>query len=149
MSQTTLLPDTPFWRAYQGRASGLLKWEDVDALWPLLAAQPDAWYVYDLEIAVPTAPFSATEFTAFLPQAEALVNARRDRSHSGAIYIDNHNTPTFIKIFDPSNMGTSCGGDHDMIFPRFILSKIQPDPRPAPSPGNKSFLGKLILGKQA
>jgi len=148
MNQTTL-PDTPFWRAYQGRASGLLNWQDVDALWPLLSAQPNGWYVYDLEKAVPTAPFSAADFTTFLPQAEALVNARRDRSHSGAIYLDNRNTPTFIKIFDPANMGTSCGGDHDMIFPRYILSKIQPDPRPTPSPAKKSFFGKLILRKQA
>jgi hypothetical protein len=42
-------------------------------------------------------------------------------------------------------MGTSCGGDHDMIFPRFILSKIKPDPRPAPPPKKKSFLGRLVL----
>ena len=147
MSDTPPLPDTPFWRAYQARASGLLHWEDVDALWPLLAAQPEGWFVYDLDAEPPTAPLPAADFTAFLPQAEALVNARRDRSHSGAIYIDNRETPTFIKVFDPTNMGTSCGGDHEMIFPRYIFSKIQPSPRPAPPPEKKSFLGKFVLRK--
>ncbi len=145
MSQANPLPDTPFWRAYQGRASGLLHWEDVDALWPRLAAQSEGWYVYDLETDPPNTPLSAAAFTAFLPQAETLVNARRDRSHSGAVYIDNRDSPAFIKIFDPTNMGTSCGGEHDMIFPRFILSKIQPEPRPAPAPAKKGFLGRLVL----
>jgi len=145
MSQASPLPDAPFWRAYQGRASGLLQWADVDALWPLLAAQPEGWYVYDLETAPPISPLSTTDLTAFLPKAQALVDARRDRSHSGAIYIDNRESPAFIKIFDPTNMGTSCGGDHDMIFPRYILSKIQPDPRPAPAPVKKGFLGRLVL----
>lgn len=147
MSQTTPLPDTAFWRAYQGRASGLLNWVDVDALWPKLAAQPDDWFVYDLDAAPPVAPLSATDLIAFLPQAEALVNERRDRSHSGAIYIDNREAPSFVKFFDPTNMGTSCGGDHEMIFPRYILSKIKPSPRPAPRPAKRPFLGKLILRK--
>jgi hypothetical protein len=145
MSQKNPLPDTPFWRAYQGRASGLLRWEDVDALWPLLATQSEGWYVYDLETPPPDTPLSAADFSAFLPIAEALVNERRDRSHSGAIYIDKREAPAFIKIFDPANMGTSCGGDHDMIFPRYILSKIQPDPRPAPAPVKRGFLGRLVL----
>ncbi len=147
MSHPNPLPDTPFWRAYQGRASGLLHWEDVDTLWQLLATQPEGWFVYDLKIEPPTTPLPAADFTAFLPLAEALVNERRDRSHSGAIYIDNRQSPAFIKIFDPTNMGTSCGGGHDMIFPRYILSKIPPEPRPAPPPEKKSFLGKLILRK--
>lgn len=145
MSQSNPLPDTPFWRAYQSRASGLLQWEDVDALWHELIAQPNGWYVYDLETTLPEAPLPAASFAAFLPNAEALVNERRDRSHSGAIYIDNRASPTFIKIFDPTNMGTSCGGDHDMIFPRYILSKIKPDPHPAPPPPKKGFLGRLNL----
>ena len=145
MSHSSPLPDTAYWRAYQGRASGLLTWEDVDALWPRLAAHPSGWYAYDLETTPPEAPLSGADFSAFLPQAQTLVNQRRDRSHSGAIYIDNRDRPAFIKIFDPTNMGTSCGGDHEMIFPRYILSKIKPDPRPAPRPEKKGFLGRLIL----
>ncbi|HIP24445.1 MAG TPA: hypothetical protein EYG79_12765 [Rhodobacteraceae bacterium] len=145
MSQANPLPDTAYWRAYQGRAAGLIDWKEVDALWPQLGVQPEGWYVYDLETAPPVAPMPAPDFTAFLPQAEALVNARRDRSHSGAIYIDSREAPAFIKIFDPKNMGTSCGGDHEMIFPRYILSKTKPDPRPAPAPKAKGFFGRLIL----
>ncbi len=148
MTKQTPLPDTPFWRAYQGRATGLLHWQDVDALWPLLATCPEGWYVYNLEGPPPDTTLAAAEFIAFLPRAEALVNTRRDRSHSGAIYIDNRETPAFIKIFDPANMGTSCGGDHDMIFPHYLLSKLKPEPRPTPAPKKKSFLGKLVLGKQ-
>ena len=145
MSQSPPLPDTAFWRAYQSRAAGLINWDDVDALWIQLSAQPEGWFVYDLEATPPVAPLPASAFTSFLPEAEALVNARRDRSHSGAIYIDSREAPSFIKIFDPVNMGTSCGGDHEMIFPRYILSKIKPDLRPAPSPKAKGFLGRLVL----
>ncbi len=144
MSRQTL-PDTRFWRAYQGRAEGLLNWADIDALWPLLARDPEGWYVYDLETRPPETPLDTEDFMAFLAQAGALVNSRRDRSHSGAVYIDNRATPAFVKIFDPANMGTSCGGDHDMIFPRYILSRIRPDARPAPPPEKTSFLGRLVL----
>ena len=145
MSHSSPLPDTAFWRAYQGRAAGLINWKDVDALWPLLSKQPEGWFVYDLETGPPAAPTPAQEFAAFLPEAEDLVNTRRDRSHSGAIYLDSREAPRFIKIFDPANMGTSCGGGHEMIFPRYILSKVKPDPRPTPVPKAKGFLGRLVL----
>jgi len=141
MSNTTRLPGTNYWRAFQGRSSGLINWKDVDALWVQLSSQPEGFFVYDFEAAPPTTPLPAFDFARFLPKAEALVNERRDRSHSGAIYIDSLTAPLFIKIFDPTNMGTSCGGDHEMVFPRFTLSKIKPDARPTPTPKPKGFLG--------
>lgn len=147
MTQANPLPDTPFWRLYQGRASGLLHWPEVDAFWATLSQTPSGWYVYDLETPPPENPHSPADFSTALKAAQSLVNARRDRSHSGAIYIDNRETPAFIKVFDPSNMGTSCGGAHDMIFPRYIFSKAKPEPRPAPPPAKKGFLGRLNLAK--
>ena len=38
MSQTDLppLPDTEFWRAWQGRFQGILTWEAFDALWKVI-----------------------------------------------------------------------------------------------------------------
>ena len=34
--------------------------------------------------------------------------------------------PTFIKIYDPHNTGSSCGSGPVPIPPRWILSRIQP-----------------------
>jgi len=138
-------PDTAYWRRYQARSTGLLHWPAVDALWPRLAASTGPWYVYDLQSLPPATPLTAAGFAAFLPIAEALVNTRRDRSHSGAIYIDTPANPAFVKIFDPANMGTSCGGDHDLILPRYILSHHLPDPKPASAAPKKGFLGRLVL----
>lgn len=145
MSQANPLPDTAFWRLYQGRSKGVLNWPEVDTLWQQLAGSPEGWFAYDLELAPPEAPSTPEAFLAVLKDAETLVNARRDRSHSGAIYIDSAENPAFVKIFDPVNMGTSCGGDHEIILPHYILSKAKPDRKPVPAPAKKGFLGRLIL----
>jgi len=147
MSLDNSLPDTLFWRLYQGRSKGLLHWPDVDAFWEHLATKPEGWYVYDLESDPPESPARATAFLDSLNTAQALVNQRRESSHSGAIYVDSAEAPAFIKIFDPTNMGTSCGGDHEMILPRYIFSKAKPDRKPEPAPPKKGFLGRLVLAR--
>ncbi len=140
----TNLPDTPFWNAYQGRFSGLLQWKDVDALWQDLPETGGKWYVFDTSENVPAEPANPAAFQATLHAAELLVNSRRDRSHSGAIYIDNRENPQLVKIFDPVNMGTSCSCSTEPIYPRYILSRIKPDPIPTPAPPpQKGFLARL------
>ena len=140
-------PDTPVWRLYLGHSTGLLTWPDIDTFWETLARNPSGWFVYDLSSTPPKTPLPEAGFPRFLDTAKTLVNTRRELSHSGAVYTNNRATPTLVKIFDPSNMGTSCGGGHALVLPRYILSKIPPDPKPEHPPEKKSFLGRLILNK--
>jgi hypothetical protein len=138
------LPDTEFWRAYQGPFSGVLKWSDVDALWAWLADNNEGWFAFDPDQAAPDAPLAADEFATFLQGAVDLVNSRRERSMSGAIYRDDVDSPTMLKIFDPVNMGSACSISGERVMPRWILSRMKPDDLPVPEPMAKpGFFGRI------
>ena len=73
-----------------------------------------------------------------------LINQRRDRPSCGSIYVDALEAPTYIKIFDPLKMGTSCGGSHDPIMPRWIISHMVPDTLPPPPLEKLSIVQRLL-----
>jgi hypothetical protein len=134
MSQATVLPplpDTPFWRAYQGPMAGMVNWARLDAFWPVLQASGGAWYVTDLESgALPDAPATSDEFAATLALAQAMYDPVRDRSWCGVVFADDPAAPSFVKLFDPWNMGASCGSSGVRVMPRWVLSRIAPDALP-------------------
>lgn len=128
------LPETPFWLAYGRSFSGILKWSDLDGLWAYLSKYPTNWYVFDPDKDAPEKVLSGAEFSSFLGQAKTLVNARRERSHSGAVYVNCRiapdMTPDMIKVFDPVNMGSACAVSGVRIMPRWIVSRMKPDDLP-------------------
>jgi len=141
---TDYFPDTPFWAAYLGRFSGILNWPDVEHFWAVLVVSNDDWYVFDPELPAPNRPASATELAQIITAATALINTRRDRSHCGAIYVDDIASPTFIKIFDPAAMGSACNISGIPVLPRWIISRIKPDDAPAPPAFEKPSLFKRL-----
>ena len=141
---TENFPDTAFWQRYRGKFSGVLKWQDMEELWAELKAAPADWFVFDPAGQAPTVPMGDAEFLSFLDEAEQLIYQRRDRSSCGSIYLDDASAPTYIKIFDPVNMGTSCGGSHDPIMPRWIISRMLPDTLPPPPVETLSIVQRLL-----
>ncbi len=141
---TANFPDTEYWQRYCGAFSGVLKWQDMEGLWLSLKAAPENWYVFDPAAAAPATPLSSSEFITFLDEAEVLINQRRDRSSCGSVYVDAMDEPTYIKIFDPLKMGTSCGGSHDPIMPRWIISRMVPDTLPPPPLEKLSIVQRLM-----
>lgn len=139
LNERTPLPDTTYWRHYQGAFSSLLKWEDVDAFWGQLAATEAHWYVFEKEKAAPQSPATEAQFSEILKAAEALVNARRKLSYSGAIYLDSPDAPSMIKIFDPVNMGSVCACSGERIMPKYILSLATPE-----APPKKGLMARIF-----
>ncbi len=130
------LPDTPFWRAYQGRFQGLLTWEAFDALWQVMEESGGDWFVWDLEGDVPEAPGGLAEA---LQAAREMYAEVRGRSYCGTVYVDDASAPSFVKAFDPYRMGATCGSSGERTMPRFVFSRIRPEalpePEPVPEPG--------------
>ncbi len=144
-STTTPLPDTAYWRHYQGRFSSLLNWQDVDAFWDKIAAMGADWYVFENGQQVPTKPLDEAALSQVLADAKSLINSRRDMAYSGAIYVDDIEPPRMIKIFDPSNMGSACSCSLERIMPRYTLSVMPPDALPAPiEPAPKGILARMF-----
>ena len=136
------LPDTAFWRAWQGSFQGVLTWAEFDALLDRLAASDGDWFAWDMQGPVPTVP---TPLAPALEAVRALNAPVRDRSWCGTLYVDDPATPGFVKAFDPYRMGATCGSSGERTFPRFVVSRLRPDPLPAPetepAPG---FFARLI-----
>jgi len=146
-TNATTLPDTPFWNAYQGRFFGVLNWPDVDAFWAHMSDASGDWFIFDPEQPAPDIAASAAELAQVLAKAQALIDSRRDMSHCGAIYVDSVENPSFIKVFDPSAMGSSCNISGIPILPRWIFSRIKPDDMPPPPEPVKPSLFKRLTGR--
>ncbi len=141
------LPDTDFWRQFRGRFFGVLKWTDLESLWETLKASPADWHVFDPAGEAPTKPLPRVEFLRFLDEAEAMINQRSDRPSSGSVYLDDLAAPTYIKIFDPLKMGTSCSHSSEPIMPRWILSHMVPDTLPLPPPVKNPTIFQRLIGR--
>ena len=125
------LPDTPYWTRFQGRFHGFPLWNMLDRFWPVLENSGGAWFIHDLESGVvPDQPASDAEFSAILGSAVEMYAPARSRSFSGVVFVDDVNTPGFVKLFDPWKMGASCGSSGARTMPRYVLTRMQPDPLP-------------------
>jgi len=140
----TPLPDTQYWRTYQGPFSGILTWDGFDDLWARLNETQGAWYVFDPEKEAPVKAETPEEFHATLEQAGLMLKGVRNRSYCGAVYVDDPQSPSFVKVFDPYHMGSACGGGGERVLPRWIFSRIAPDTLPpAPEPTRKGLFARI------
>lgn len=134
-----------------GRFYGVLAWRQLDELWGRLRAAPEGWYVSLTGHApgVEVAPVSADELGRFIEEVDALLRREHREDYCGIVYADNPEQPGFIKIYDPGNLGSSCGTQPGRVLPRWVLSRIPPDPvaDDAPLPGNRLRWWQNLFGK--
>jgi len=120
--------DSPYLRACNGRLVGVLRWEDLDALWAQLRRlSDDGWYVYAVSDAPPTRPASRDRFERFLAEVRQRLEAEHKENYCGIVYADDHANPSFVKIFDPGNLGAVCGCSNVPTLPGWTLSRMAPD----------------------
>ena len=139
------LPDTAFWRAWQGRFQGVLGWEAFDALLELLAGSDGDWFVWDMHARTPEMP---GPLAPALDAVRALNAPVRDRSWCGTLYVDDCAAPGFVKAFDPYRMGATCGSSGERTFPRFVLSRLRPDPLPEAAPERAPGVLARLTGRR-
>lgn len=128
-SQTAqTVPATPsFLQAFRGSFTSLLKWPDLDAFWPVLERKAAAnWYIYAIGEEVPATPATATQVKTFIREIDALLRKEHDEDYCGIVYVDDKTDPGFIKIYDPHNLGVTCGYSDNPPLPGWVLSLIQP-----------------------
>jgi len=127
MTATDRPDDTPYLRAYHGRLEGILGWPDLDALWAQLRRLNDAgWYVYAVGEAPPGAPASRERFEQFLDEIGKRLRDEHKEEYCGIVYVDDQDSPGFVKIFDPNRLGTVCGTSEAPTLPGWTLSRVAP-----------------------
>lgn len=132
--------EDPFRVAFRGRFENILRWEQLDAFWQVLERDAGGgWHIYAVGEQPPVQPASAERLKKFLSEIGALLRSEHTEEYCGIVYTDSIATPAFVKIFDPNNLGVSCGYSNNPPLPGWILSKLPPADlkSPAPLPGNR------------
>ncbi|MCK5917031.1 MAG: hypothetical protein KAG34_01305 [Cocleimonas sp.] len=147
--QIETLQNDPFYKAYKGKFSGILRWHQLDELWTELTnKKQDDWYVYAVGEQPPQKTVSAEKLVTFIQELDQLLRREHDEDYCGIVYADSHKEPAFIKVFDPNNLGTACGSSGIPPLPGWILSKIKPVNLPSafPQPRNRKRWWKYLFG---
>ena len=113
--------------AFKAKFFGILRWHQLDDLWLKLREAKDAgWYVYAVGEEPPTEISNSSEVEVFIEEMDVLLRREHDEDYCGIVYANDTQNPSFIKVFDPNNIGTSCSVGQDAPLPGWIISKIPP-----------------------
>jgi len=129
-----------FYTAFRGTFSGVLRWEQLDSLWERLRADADSsWYLYAIGEPPPETTVDREALLRFVDEVDALLRREHQEDYCGIVYVDDMQAPSFVKIFDPNNLGVSCGYSDNPPLPGWILSRLPPADlqAPMPQPGNR------------
>ena len=118
-----------FYRRYRGGFIGILKWPQLDEFWQVLRKKANAnWYVYTIGEVPPEQPVTAQQFDTLITEIDALLRKEHQEDYCGVVYVDDKTEPTFVKIYDPHNLGVVCGYSDNPPLPGWIISLIKPEP---------------------
>lgn len=117
-----------FMRAFRGNFTSALRWHQLDALWERLQERAsEGWYIYAIGEPPPRHPASAAQVHLFIAEVDRLLRQEHDEDYCGIVYADDLQVPNFVKIYDPNNLGVSCGFSENPPLPGWLLTKIPPD----------------------
>ena len=86
----------------------------------------DNWDIYAVGEQPPGTAASKAQLLSFIKEIDLLLHKDHDEDYCGIVYADDKTKPLFIKIYDPNNLGVSCGFSDNPPLPGWILSKLQP-----------------------
>ena len=139
----------PFRLAFKGRFENVLRWEQLEALWEVLHQDAaGGWHIYAVGEAPPQQPADAALVKSFLAEIGQLLRKEHDEDYCGVVFTDSMEAPRFVKIFDPNNLGVSCGFSDNPPLPGWILSKLLPVDLEVPVSlaGNRRRWWQRLLG---
>jgi len=127
----------PFISAFRGSFSGILRWPQLDELWATIRNDnTDSWYIYAIGETPPVSTSSQQKLFEFIDAIDKLLHDEHQEDYCGVVYVDDREKPTFIKIFDPNNLGVTCGFSDNPPLPGWILTRMQPIDLPSALPGS-------------
>jgi hypothetical protein len=138
-------PMTEFQRLNTGRLWSVMSWDQLTALWQRI--DPAAgWYLQAVGASpAPTFESDAATVNAFIERIDALLHSEHHEAYCGIVYADDLDNPRLIKIYDPNNLGSSCGSSKNPPLPGWIMSRVPPDEilsaRPAPESRKRWWRG--------
>lgn len=137
-----------FSEAFRGTFYGVLRWPQLDELWEVLRKDAASeWYLYAIGTEPPTETIAADKLIEFIAEIDVLLRREHGEDYCGVVYTDSFDQPSLVKIFDPHNLGVSCGFSDNPPLPGWILSKLAPIDLKAPTlPGNRRRWWQKLFG---
>jgi hypothetical protein len=128
---------TDFHARLRGRFYGMLQWTDLDGLWARV--KQGEWFFYQVGETLPDKALGGEELAVRIEALDKLLRQDHDFHLCGIVYADHIDQPTLIKVYDPNNLGSMCGGSSAPTPPRWILCTSQPSVIviDAPVPNNR------------
>ncbi len=124
---TSAINEDAYYLAFSGQFTSLLTWQQLDEFWNAVRRSAGAgWYVYAVGETVPLQTTNEAGVLRFVQEVDTLLHKEHDEDYCGIVYTDSKTDPTFIKIFDPSNLGVSCGFSDNPPLPGWVMSRIPP-----------------------
>lgn len=117
--------DTDFQRQLNGMLYSLMSWQQLADFWKRIDHQ-GGWYLYAVGEALPRSPSGAAQVDNFIKEIDALLRRDHHESYCGIVYADNLEQPNFVKIYDPSHLGSSCGSSKNSPLPGWVMSLVPP-----------------------
>ena len=117
---------TRFIQTYTSGSHGVLRWEQLDAIWHAVHNGDDAWYAYEIGADVPAEPLDAESLATFIKTTDLFLHQEHDADYCGVVYVDDIEAPSLLKIYHPRKMGASCGSSGDVVLPKWTLSTERP-----------------------
>jgi hypothetical protein len=136
-------------QAFKGKFTSTLRWHDLDNLWQALRAlNHGQWYIYVVGEAPPVAPASTDELEKYISEIDKLLRHEHQEDYCGIVYADSLQQPGMVKIFDPNNLGVSCGFSEHPPLPGWVLSVTPPVDLPMayPPPANRRHWWQSLFG---
>jgi hypothetical protein len=114
-------------QAFRGSFTSALRWHHLDDLWEVVRADAGGdWYLYAVGESPPALPSEAAQVVKFVDEIDRLLRAEHDENYCGIVYADDLKAPAMIKIYDPNNLGVSCGYSDNPPLPGWVMSKLKP-----------------------
>ncbi len=125
---------------FKGTFTSTLRWPDLDALWQTLRSNNNGqWFIYAVGETPPEQTSKPDDMDNFITEVDKLLRTEHEEDYCGIVYADDLQNPSMVKIFDPNNLGVSCGFSENPPLPGWVLSTTPPQdlPRAYPPPGNR------------
>lgn len=123
------MSNSKYLTSFKGYLKGMPKWHDLDSLWVSLRnTEHDSWYIYAVGETPPSSTVPKSKLLQFIDEIDKLLHEEHQEDYCGIVYADSTDKPSFIKIYDPHNLGSVCGSSSlPPPLPGWVLSTIQPE----------------------
>lgn len=136
-----------FEQLYSGRLWSLLSWQQLSDFWARID-RGAGWYLYAIGEPPPATPATAAEVERFITETDVLLRKEHRHDYCGIVYADDVESPRMVKIYDPNNLGVSCGFSKHPPPPGWVMSRVPPveQQRAGPLPENRRRWWQSLFG---